>query len=1177
MSRLARLRLPTGAELQCIDGKLNFDQSFSSQVRTNVLWLYSLVWLGQLLDRHAEFGDRACLEEAVLAARQYLAYVSTPEGRQRVSRNRGLGAVNHSYAVRTKVLLRLIRVLRSREHSAVAPGLLLPLAREVWACAEWLWRDQNRTPDNHGVMVDLALYEVGAALGLPNAYTTKAITRLSRAAEALFEPSGYCRENSAAYHRFNLQLHEKAYRLFAGTMPQQAVDLQRLGHVCAKARAILPALVRDDGSLPPVGDGVYTSFVAEPAAHSTFRSPHFGVARRAGGYLSFTCGQSLPFHKHVDDLSLTWQHQGRDILIDGGSFNYDREDPTRRCLESSLGHSGLSVAPMAHWSGRHWSKVCAGCAIERFDPDDSGLTAKASVSIPDWQCRLSRDVRWNGLCLVVNDRAEYAAEAPTPARSMCQQWLLGPGLRLLSKEQGPDHVRILLRNDAFGVELLLAASGDEVVVHHGHVSDDGSERRGWYSPARDQVAPTLAIGVRRNSNRPHAQLTATFTVIALADLHLPQESAVTASTVAPTRPSMQVTLTGDERGLEASAERCGPADALYAFYLLRNGERVASRPYAPAPRAAFSDRWGPGTYAAKAFCRGADGRIASCLSSPVVIDAAATPPPPARLARHDRYPAPEPASSLQELSSRIDPDRVQRLDVNDGALTYCILKGKARGKRLFVVLVGAIDRDRVEIPRFSRFSWRDEFSGTFMCIADPTLALASDLRLGWYFGTRGQDAVEGICRIVEVLCHSLGVAVEDVYFYGSSGGGFAALRAAALLGRGATAIAINPQVDVLDYPSTRFVDAFLTRVLGGVSKTRARGQYGARLSALDSWQLPTAAEARCLLVQNLADADHYRGHFRVFADAHGVPDNGNSPDGRMASIVYEHPSGHAAEPREMLPTILASAGKLARPLPEQLIRHAHAGPGPEENDIMKLLERIAAAKPRQDFLNHTYISLRHGYMYAAVGKAANSTVKHHLYELEYSGTRFKTKSLHDRQSSPLLSPYQLPNEMLAEVLQSQRFVRFTVVRNPYSRILSCYLDRIVPANSQPYRQLITVLGRQAGESVSFDEFVRAICAQRPFDQNNHWRLQVAEVCFNEIRYDEVGKQETFAQDMARIWRRIAHGKPIPDFAAENKAPSITSAERRLAEFYTADLIDLIRTAYAADFDTFGYSRDPVQA
>lgn len=240
---------------------------------------------------------------------------------------------------------------------------------------------------------------------------------------------------------------------------------------------------------------------------------------------------------------------------------------------------------------------------------------------------------------------------------------------------------------------------------------------------------------------------------------------------------------------------------------------------------------------------------------------------------------------------------------------------------------------------------------------------------------------------------------------------------------------------------------------------------------------------------------------------------------------------------------------------------------------MNFIDKVGAIKPKADFLNHTYISLRNHYVYTAVGKAANSTVKHHLYDLEYAGTRFKARSVHDRQSAPLLSPFQLPDDLMEEVFTSPRYFRFSVVRNPYARILSCYLDRIVPADSAPYRQLVLAMKRTAGDAVSFPEFVRTICAQKPFDQNNHWRLQVSEIALSAIRYDFIGRQESFAKDMATIWSKVAPGHPAPDFAAANKAPSITSAEKRLTEFYTPELADMVRTAYREDFEAFGYSRD----
>jgi Sulfotransferase family len=239
--------------------------------------------------------------------------------------------------------------------------------------------------------------------------------------------------------------------------------------------------------------------------------------------------------------------------------------------------------------------------------------------------------------------------------------------------------------------------------------------------------------------------------------------------------------------------------------------------------------------------------------------------------------------------------------------------------------------------------------------------------------------------------------------------------------------------------------------------------------------------------------------------------------------------------------------------------------------LMSFVDKLAEVKPRADVFNHTYISLRHSYVYLAVGKAANSTVKHHLFGLEYRGTRYKMRSVHDRQSAPLLSPFQLSDALLHQVFASEQFFRFALVRHPYTRLLSCYLDRIVPADSAPYRQLIAASGRQLGDAVSFDEFVRLVCSQRPFEQNNHWRLQVSELCMPHISYHFIGKQENFAVDMAVIWQRIAPGVPVPDFQKENKAPSVTSASSRLDEFYSEELRDMIREAYRDDFEAFGYS------
>lgn len=375
--------------------------------------------------------------------------------------------------------------------------------------------------------------------------------------------------------------------------------------------------------------------------------------------------------------------------------------------------------------------------------------------------------------------------------------------------------------------------------------------------------------------------------------------------VLPT-PATTIRLVADGDTLHAVIDDPAAApDTRYAIYLNRNGERIATRGYAPEREARFAGPHAHGSYTATAFCHdvAADSRR-KALSAPVAL--ARPPLPPQR--RSSDIPPAVTVESIDHLHAALRPDRIQRLDVPFGRLTYNLLTGKQRPGRLYVLLRGAEpDRHTVQLPRFSRFSWRERFPGTVLCIADPTLYLDDELKLGWYFGAPDHDVVEHLARILEVVCARLGLPVSDVVLYGSSGGGFAALQIAARLGRGATAVGINPQTDVLKYTVPRSVEAFLRVCTGGLTKERAWRRFGPRISALQAWQVDPAGEARCLIVQNIVDREHYNGHFRPFADLFALPDNGRSPDGRMASIVYDHPSGHAAEPDELVPRIIETA------------------------------------------------------------------------------------------------------------------------------------------------------------------------------------------------------------------------------------------------------------------------------
>ena len=240
----------------------------------------------------------------------------------------------------------------------------------------------------------------------------------------------------------------------------------------------------------------------------------------------------------------------------------------------------------------------------------------------------------------------------------------------------------------------------------------------------------------------------------------------------------------------------------------------------------------------------------------------------------------------------------------------------------------------------------------------------------------------------------------------------------------------------------------------------------------------------------------------------------------------------------------------------------------------ELLTKIAGVKPISDFYDHTYISLRNKYMFHTIGKAANSTVKHVFYQMELRERGAPMPSVHDRAASPLLSPYQLDEATLNRVLFDPEFTRFTFARDPYSRLLSCYLDRLADHKSRPYRQLMRTMRKRPGYSPTFAEFIETICAQTHFAQNNHWRLQHADALADLITYDFIGRQETFGADIDAIASRIS-GSTLENISGEtNASPAKTSSENRLKDFWSRDLVRLVQDAFAPDFAWLGYAAEP---
>lgn len=208
--------------------------------------------------------------------------------------------------------------------------------------------------------------------------------------------------------------------------------------------------------------------------------------------------------------------------------------------------------------------------------------------------------------------------------------------------------------------------------------------------------------------------------------------------------------------------------------------------------------------------------------------------------------------------------------------------------RLFVLFSGDARRKKNPPPVFQRWSWAPYFPGHCLFVSDPMLFCHDSMGLCWYAGTENYDPMGRIVDFVRGLQRQLGVPDSKVYSYGSSGGGFAAIRFL-LFHEGATAVAINPQTDItaFEYDS---VERYLTFCFGGLTRSAARERLPQRFTLLENNK---ALRGRNLLIaQNLLDPHHLAMHYAPFCSAMGVGTEENVSRQGLKTLLFKRGGGH---------------------------------------------------------------------------------------------------------------------------------------------------------------------------------------------------------------------------------------------------------------------------------------------
>lgn len=230
----------------------------------------------------------------------------------------------------------------------------------------------------------------------------------------------------------------------------------------------------------------------------------------------------------------------------------------------------------------------------------------------------------------------------------------------------------------------------------------------------------------------------------------------------------------------------------------------------------------------------------------------------------------------------------------------------------------------------------------------------------------------------------------------------------------------------------------------------------------------------------------------------------------------------------------------------------------------------------------SFVSVPKRYMYFAVPKAACTQMKELLRTVEkappiklLAGRDRETQRsmfVHARQNVPLPSLADLGNTTQREVLGSPDFLRITFVRNPYSRLVSAWRNKIMlcePGAEEVYLQVKGHLPEFSTKKclISFEEFVEYIANNSDLRScDAHWRRQVDHTFFPALNFSCVAKVEQMAEGLRRFQQHLALSEPLMA-DGRNASASIGSAT------YNEDLADRVYSLYRADFDVLGYDRN----
>lgn len=243
-------------------------------------------------------------------------------------------------------------------------------------------------------------------------------------------------------------------------------------------------------------------------------------------------------------------------------------------------------------------------------------------------------------------------------------------------------------------------------------------------------------------------------------------------------------------------------------------------------------------------------------------------------------------------------------------------------------------------------------------------------------------------------------------------------------------------------------------------------------------------------------------------------------------------------------------------------------------NLHPLMKDVDSRVKRKLVLNRLAISHKSKYGFFRIPKCANSTI---VKNLVYYDPNLDYYDVDDSNEKPVSEQFKkkFDNTSLRTLLMlrfPKDYYLFTFVRNPYSRVLSAYLDKIVNRTNEksydPVRKFIRNVSKN--NELNFEGFIEYL-ENKGLYQNPHWLPQTSMLPVKKEKLNFIGKVENINNDLPKLIDNIFGANTFKEEKQKNSGR--TGAVNLIEKYYTKELAKRVYNLYRKDFEAFNYSKE----